>query len=132
MSTQSKELTDFYQDIYQWILNEQDKKNAGWWQRFKWWVGLETLPETTKYEKSVGLCGNLAYYAEKKWRLDHSMHAKIYIEMINQFRDNNLNAYYPFNQPSIKDFEREFEEQGTMYNNQKRLVWIKSHAWFSN
>jgi len=104
----SNELAAFYSDINLWIM-----------------YGCQP---SMVFKKKHGLCKALMmwldfYYPHRTLEF----RTKVYDEMQAQFQLETGNRYYPFNQE--KKWTQYFEEHGkeTMYDNPKRIAWIKTH-----
>lgn len=76
---QSKELTEFYIALQEWLDHGAD---------------------SVSFHREYGLCDNLAVY--------HGIYAKVIDEMKEQFTSENLHRVYPFNEDST-EFDEECE-----------------------
>lgn len=100
-TTQSKLLTQFYNDINTWISNGCPKY-------------------TNCFYSGAGLCSNLIQWVFYN-KISFSTYITLDKEMTNQFKAAGLSDILPFNQGS--DYTTEEK-----YKNPARLEWIKSHS----
>lgn len=102
MLTDEQVLKDFYKDINKWVEE-----------------GCPAYADSG-YTCFVGLCSNLVGYC---FNIQYKYHGVLNI-MHQQFVDAGLHGRMPFSNPD--EYERETFHD--MYENTKRLAWIKDHA----
>lgn len=92
------------------------------------WVDAGT-PGDHVFERTVGLCGNL-----HTWLREQGTPAKnlgLHWLLKQQFEEAGLHSYCPFN-ASSSDYLAEQCDLGTLYENQARLDWIRTHATYTD
>ncbi len=96
-------LTDFYKEIQQW---------------------LDTGESNHPSKKHYGLCTNLLVYSNRQ----DDEYTKNISAMRQQFNEANLRVDYPFNSAMDDAIYENELRSGKLYENKKRLDWIKKHA----
>lgn len=99
----SPELKAFYQTMLAWLAND--------------------MPETAYFDRHAGLCHNLVMFLRARNTKWEDL-CSITEEQRAQFRQAGLDQVYPFNYDG-NDYT---DDRHTMYENPKRLAWIKEHA----
>lgn len=102
-------LTNFYRDLQAWI-------DAG-------------CPEPNPhfFRKRRGLCANLDAWCEKQHDLSYEQWRVLDLELTSSFQEAGLDICYPFNEGSRMQFREEAYDLA-MYENPKRLEWVRNHA----
>lgn len=106
MNYQSYDLSCFYQSIYQWI--------------------EEGCPQHPAFTTDRAICINLWRWAKICAGLSRDRATTLDEELTRQFKVAGLDPTIPFNMHSATYAEE--RDTRTLYENPRRLKWIKNHA----
>lgn len=91
-------------------------------QVYSQWV-FEGAQETKHIKNRYGLCVALTEFCTRMG-IDAAGKRMVYSDLYHMFKDDGLNADYPFNIGG-GDFRQE-AYAGKIYENEKRVAWVKS------